>query len=137
MPDGSNLDAHQIDTSDPSAHAVEFSKTAAPSREGDSFSEGAPGRGARGWTDEYSAVSRRHQPRRARSPTGRGSVARPPPESSARAPSPGQAPTAARSGPEPAGPATRRGTPEPVGTRPGRRHRAHGDGGVATGRRRS
>ena len=29
-------------TSDPSAHAVEFSKTAAPSREGDSFSDGAP-----------------------------------------------------------------------------------------------
>src|SRR3954468_4848996 len=44
MPDGSNLDAHQIDTSDPSAHAVEFSKTAAPSREGDSFADGAPER---------------------------------------------------------------------------------------------
>src|SRR3954468_21334875 len=48
MPDGSNLDAHQIDTSDPSAHAVEFSKTAAPSREGDSFADGAPERDPRG-----------------------------------------------------------------------------------------
>src|SRR3954447_5866779 len=44
MPDGSNLDAHQIDTSDPSAHAVEFSKTAAPSREGGSFADDAPER---------------------------------------------------------------------------------------------
>ena len=30
--------------SDPGAHAVEFSKTAAPSREGDSFADGAPER---------------------------------------------------------------------------------------------
>ncbi len=38
---GSNLDAHQGRDPTQGAHAVEFSKTAAPCREGDSFSRGA------------------------------------------------------------------------------------------------
>src|SRR3954454_17770360 len=63
MPDGSNLDAHQIDTSDPSAHAVEFSKTAAPSREGVSFARRRTRTGfARGGTQEYSADSPARRP---------------------------------------------------------------------------
>ena len=47
----SNLDAHFGSTAparmrapNRGAHAVEFSKTAAPDREGDSFADGAPGR---------------------------------------------------------------------------------------------
>jgi len=43
---------------DPSAHAVEFSKTAAPCREGDSFSRDATGRTQRpARTADYSAPS--------------------------------------------------------------------------------
>jgi hypothetical protein len=56
---------HTGSRSDPGAHAVEFSKTAAPCREGDSFSRGATRREQRlARTAEYSA-----QP--ARPPTGR------------------------------------------------------------------
>ena len=52
---GSNLDAHRVGF-DPGAHAVEFSKTAAPCREGDSFSRGATGRTGRpARTAQYSA----------------------------------------------------------------------------------
>ena len=43
MPDGSNLDAHIGSWEIRGAHAVEFSKTAAPGREGVAFSDGALG----------------------------------------------------------------------------------------------
>src|SRR3954470_3385532 len=88
MPDGSNLDAHQIDTSDPSAHAVEFSKTAAPSREGDSFADGAPERDPLGaGLMSIAPMSWPEASRRAPTRTGRGNIARPAPEASANAPS--------------------------------------------------
>src|SRR3954453_7693198 len=76
MPDGSNLDAHQIDTSDPSAHAVEFSKTAAPSREGDSFADGAPERDPlRAGLVSIAPIRRPEGPAAGANPTGRGRIA--------------------------------------------------------------
>jgi len=80
-------------TSDPSAHAVEFSKTAAPSREGDSFSDGAPEReplkaGLVSIAPMRSLLGHRRAPTR----TGRGSIAPPPRPASGDAPSPGRRP---------------------------------------------
>src|SRR5215831_15615589 len=51
---------HTESGSDSGAHAVEFSKTATPCREGDSFSRGATGRHQRpARTVEYSALPAR------------------------------------------------------------------------------
>jgi len=66
---------------DPGAHAVEFSKTATPCREGDSFSRGATGRTQRpARTAEYSALPARPPTRpawRGAASAGRGTVAHP------------------------------------------------------------
>src|SRR3954453_18360466 len=68
MPDGSNLDAHRIARCDPGAHAVEFSKTAAPSREGVAFQMTHPSGSAQGRTGEYSADPRARGPGGGRQP---------------------------------------------------------------------
>src|SRR3954447_543241 len=87
MPDGRTWTHTGSLGTDPGAHAVEFSKTAAPSREGDSFANGAPeGNPARGRTGEYSADLVARGPRSGANPTGRGRIARRTRNGSAAAP---------------------------------------------------
>jgi hypothetical protein len=75
---------------DPGAHAVEFSKTAAPSREGDSFADGAPERETRGaGLVSIAPISRPERPQSGADPTGRGRIARWARNGSAAAPTAG------------------------------------------------
>jgi hypothetical protein len=112
---------------DPGAHAVEFSKTAAPSREGDSFADGAPERETRGaGLVSIAPISRPEGPQSGADPTGRGRIARWARNGSVAAPTAGM-PRADGLGPPRSGPRMARAE----------RRRAGSERRTAAGRRRS